>query len=230
MTDSIPEEWLALPRTPKEAKAVGSKHYFSGKQCQRGHLVPRLTSANKCTLCAREDNRERIPQIGAWKAANRDRVRASDQRYRERNREVIRKRSRDWSQKQRDEGTNYADRQNESNREYLKQRLATDPVFKWTARQRSRLSKRLAEHGGTKDQSSDELFGCTYQELRDHLEAQFTEGMTWENYGQWHLDHKRPCSSFDLSDPEQQKQCFHYTNLQPLWGEDNLRKSDTWED
>jgi hypothetical protein len=52
--------------------------------------------------------------------------------------------------------------------------------------------------------------------------------MSWGNYGLhgWHVDHIIPCASFDLTDPEQQRQCFHYTNLQPLWAEDNLRKSD----
>ena len=51
-------------------------------------------------------------------------------------------------------------------------------------------------------------------------------GMTWENYGEWHLDHMRPCASFNLEDPEEQKKCFHWTNLQPLWAKDNLAKSD----
>ena len=56
--------------------------------------------------------------------------------------------------------------------------------------------------------------------------------MSWDNYGThgWHIDHIRPCASFDLSDEEQQKICFHYTNLQPLWAEDNLKKSKKWEE
>jgi len=53
-------------------------------------------------------------------------------------------------------------------------------------------------------------------------------GQSFENYGTaWHVDHIRPCASFDLSDPEQQRQCFHFTNLQPLWDEINLEKSDS---
>ena len=54
--------------------------------------------------------------------------------------------------------------------------------------------------------------------------------MTRENHGECHYDHMRPCASFDLTDPEQQKQCFHYTNLQPLWAKDNPSKSDNWSE
>jgi hypothetical protein len=73
-----------------------------------------------------------------------------------------------------------------------------------------------------------DLIGCDVKKLKQHLESKFLNGMNWENYGfyGWHIDHIIPCSSFDLTDPEQQKKCFHYTNLQPLWAEDNLRKSD----
>ena len=74
--------------------------------------------------------------------------------------------------------------------------------------------------------STMELVGCTIDELRTFLAAEFAEGMTWENYGDWHIDHIRPCASFNLEDPEEQKKCFHWTNLQPLWAADNLAKSD----
>lgn len=75
-----------------------------------------------------------------------------------------------------------------------------------------------------------ELIGCSVPELRAHLERHFLPGMTWENYGPvWHIDHVRPCASFDLSDPAQQKRCFHYTNLRPLWAIDNIRKGRKWE-
>lgn len=79
--------------------------------------------------------------------------------------------------------------------------------------------------GSTKGGSTLTLTGVTsIGELKSILESKFLSGMTWENYGQWHVDHIRPCASFDLNDPVQQKECFHHSNLQPLWGLDNLRK------
>jgi hypothetical protein len=65
--------------------------------------------------------------------------------------------------------------------------------------------------------------------LIKHLESHFTEGMNWDNYGVygWHMDHIIPCAAFDLTKPEDQSKCFHYTNLQPLWAKDNLSKRDT---
>jgi len=99
-----------------------------------------------------------------------------------------------------------------------------DPTQKLLNSLRSRLSS--LTKGGRKSASTMDLTGCTVEALRQHLEAQFTDGMSWTNYGRdgWHIDHIRPCASFDLTDPEQQRQCFHYSNLQPLWAADNIRK------
>jgi hypothetical protein len=89
-----------------------------------------------------------------------------------------------------------------------------------------RVREELKKNNIKKISKSPELLGCTVQEAREHLEKQFKEGMTWENHGLygWHIDHIIPCASFDLTDPDQQKKCFHYTNLQPLWAKENLIK------
>ena len=83
--------------------------------------------------------------------------------------------------------------------------------------------------GDVKQASVTMIVGCTLPELQLHLQSLFTDGMPWDNYGEWHIDHIRPCSSFDLTDFEQQKICFHYTNLQPLWAIDNLIKGAKYE-
>jgi hypothetical protein len=70
------------------------------------------------------------------------------------------------------------------------------------------------------------LIGCSINELRAHLEAKFKEGMSWENYGKWHIDHIIPCSAFNLTDIQQQQECFNYKNLQPLWAKENWSKGN----
>lgn len=66
--------------------------------------------------------------------------------------------------------------------------------------------------------------GYTISELRRHLEKQFSEGMSWENYGQWHIDHIVPCAAFDMTDKQSFQQCWALENLQPLWASDNIQK------
>ena len=97
--------------------------------------------------------------------------------------------------------------------------------------QRARIRFAIKRNFGFKMETSTSLLGCTFEELKIHLESQFSPGMTWENYGKlgWEIDHKRPCTSFDLTDSEQQKQCFHFTNLQPLWQKQNASKGGKYE-
>jgi len=79
---------------------------------------------------------------------------------------------------------------------------------------------------GYKSASSLKLLGCDIEFFKKHLQKQFTEGMSWDNYGDWHIDHIIPCDSFDLTIPEEQAKCFHYTNCQPLWAKDNIIKGN----
>ena len=107
-----------------------------------------------------------------------------------------------------------------------KERLKSDSVFRILFSCRARLRNVLK--GQMKSGRTFDLIGCTPACLRNHIESQFIDGMSWDNYGQgkgkWHIDHILPCASFDLSKEDQQRLCFHWTNLQPLWGEDNIRK------
>ena len=72
------------------------------------------------------------------------------------------------------------------------------------------------------------MLGCTLAEARAHIEAQFRPGMSWENHGEWEIDHIRPVASFDLTDPDQARAAAHFTNLQPLWSVENRRKGVRW--
>ena len=115
---------------------------------------------------------------------------------------------------------------NETRRKNLQRRRDEEPRYKVMMAIHVRLYDAVKHQRGVKSAKTLELLGCTVEQLHTFLEAEFTDGMTWENYGEWHIDHIRPCASFNLEDPEEQKKCFHWTNLQPLWAKDNLAKSD----
>jgi hypothetical protein len=86
-----------------------------------------------------------------------------------------------------------------------------------------------AVKAGSKSRGVAALLGCSMDQFCGHLEIHFLPGMSWENYGKtgWEIDHKKPCCSFDLLDISQRQKCFHYSNLQPLWAEDNQKKGKT---
>jgi hypothetical protein len=135
--------------------------------------------------------------------------------WRENNKNKVYKQKREWFEKNRH-------KLNEQER----QRRKKDHAYRIKKNLRRRINN-VIKKPNKKHAPTFELLGCSLQEFLKHLEGQFVEGMNWNNYGNlWHIDHILPCASFDLTDPEQQRKCFHYTNLQPLWAIDNIRKRD----
>ena len=199
-----------LPRTRKEAQALGSKHYFTGKPCKRGHVTFRYTSANKCKDCSTVESRARLDEIVEWGRRNRDKRLAYQRKWRASNQEQANAANRRYEKTE--AGRAAAKRKKQTERGLIRSRLY------------ARLTLAVRAQEARKAGRTRDLVGCTWAELRQHLESRFQPGMSWENRSQWHIDHIRPCASFDLTDPEQQKECFHYSNLQPLWAEDNIKK------
>jgi len=105
---------------------------------------------------------------------------------------------------------------NRINRERCKIRYREDSQYRILCCLRSRVYQKLKEAKVEKSKTTLELLGCSMDEFKLHIEKQFQNGMSWENYGEWEIDHIIPCSAFDLTIPENQQKCFHYTNCQPL--------------
>lgn len=149
------------------------------------------------------------------KLKTRDQVAESKKRWANQNKDRIREISREWCRNNR-----------HKKYKYRGDKIAKDPIFHLSAVLRSRLSHAIRHD--TKSGSAIKDLGCSIEELKIYLESKFQEGMTWDNYGcrGWHIDHIIPLSSFDLMDREQLLKACHYTNLQPLWAKDNLKKSN----
>lgn len=140
---------------------------------------------------------------------------AYDKAYRLKHRERINALVREWHHSNK-----------ERLNEYCRNKRANDPQFAIRNNLRCRVNTALRNVGLKRDKHIEDLIGCTIEFLMGYLEAKFTDGMSWENRGKWHIDHIMPCASFDLTKSEQRSLCFHYTNLQPLWAVDNIVKSD----
>jgi 5-methylcytosine-specific restriction endonuclease McrA len=122
------------------------------------------------------------------------------------------------------------ERINKRQRKYEKFKYYSDPAYRLAVKTRGRIREYIKKLKVPKRDKSHQFLGCNYQFFRQYIEAKFTEGMTWEKFllGEIHIDHIRPISSFNLLDENELKKAFHYTNCQPLWAKDNLKKKDKW--
>ena len=173
------------------------------------------------------DNREYFKQ---YYLDNKEKISEYLKQYRLNNKEKINEQKKDYNLKNKKKISEY-DKQyfldNKPKRyAYISNKRKTDLAFALTDTLRARL--RQALNGTNKSKSTLKLLGCTVEYLIKHLEKQFKPGMTWENRHLFHIDHIRPCSSFDLTNPKQQSECFNDTNLQPLWAIDNIVKGAKW--
>ena len=109
-------------------------------------------------------------------------------------------------------------------REYRKKRYAKDPQYRLACILRARLNGALKNT--QKAGSAVKDLGCPIEEFILFIASKFSDGMSWNNYGEWEIDHIRPISMFDLTNREDFLRVCHFSNLQPLWKKDNIRKSD----
>lgn len=171
---------------------------------------------------------------------NKQRALMSNKLYRENNRDKRKQYANNYfkehyalnPQKYIDSTRCWAKRNKDRIRKRIKERFINDPEFKIIARFRDRIRFTIKKYKGIKQNSTLELLGCSIETARKHIEQQFKDGMNWSNCGAsgWHIDHIIPCSAFDLTKIEEQKKCFHYTNLQPLWAKENMSKGNKLPD
>jgi hypothetical protein len=141
-----------------------------------------------------------------------------------------------WSEKNREHLTEYhkqwrtenVDKWRKTKRDYEKNRKDSDPLYKLVANFRTAIYTVLKESNVDKYGHYFDVLQYTPEELINHLEKQFKDDMTWDNYGIWHVDHKLPITSFDIQEmgDEEFMKCWCLDNLQPMWGEENIRKSN----
>ena len=111
-------------------------------------------------------------------------------------------------------------------KKWHKKAYEANPQYRVRCILHKNLISALKRQKANKSSKTIKLLGLNYKEFKEYFEKLFRKGMNWENHGEWHIDHIVPCAKFDLTNPEHQKICFNYKNLQPLWAIENLKKSD----
>jgi hypothetical protein len=170
-----------------------------------------------------ENNKEKLnTQSRIYAKNHKEEIYKSKKLYYLNNKEKIKSYNDNNKEYFKQQGKIYKDNNKEKIRIYERNRLKTDINYRVLKNLRCRLWS--AVKNNVKSAPTKELLGCTSEELKIHLENKFTDGMNWDNYGEWHIDHIIPCCSFDMSSSDKQKECFHFSNLQPLWALDNMIK------
>ena len=180
----------------------------------------------------------------AWREANKEKIALQTKAYYESNKEKIKAYKKDWAKDNKEKLALKRKAYLEANKEkrkaygklwreankgkialyrraYEKNKRKNDAVFKLEYNLRTRTNNALRSANAYKNERFCDLLGCTIAEAYAYIESLFTNGMTWDNI---HIDHIRPCASFDLSKESERKKCFNYKNLAPLFAEDNLAK------
>jgi hypothetical protein len=166
-------------------------------------------------------NKEKIKQCKKkYRLKNKEKQKQYEKKWRLNNKEKANQKCKEWRLKNKEYSKKYLSK-------YEKKRRKIDPNFKLIKNMRTRIWFALKRK--YKSKSTIKLLGCSIEECWQHLESKFQPGMTRENHGLWHVDHIIPCASFDLKCPVQQLACFHYTNLQPLWAIDNIKKGAKYD-
>ncbi len=179
-----------------------SDFYFCSSNKDKHH--------NTCKNCASKNSKQ-------WRANNKERMKSNIERWRANNKEKLRRIRKEWR-------INNIERDKQSKKRY-RDRIIKIPERKLNQRISELICKSL-KRGSKGGRHWETLVGYTINELKEHLEKQFRPGMSWNNYGMWHIDHKKPKTSFDFKSPDDDgfKQCWALGNLQPLWAKDNINK------
>ena len=204
---------------------------------------------NVCKICRSQYDKEcylknkekRLKYAKEYQLKNKEKIREYDKEYHLKNKEKRNKRKKkeyrlknkeeikEYYQKNKEKRLKYAKeyylRNKEKRNEYVRNRTKTDPKFRLNKNVRNVIYQSL--HGNKNGAHWEDLVGYTLNDLKKHLEKQFTDGMNWNNYGEWHIDHIIPLSAFNFTKPKHIgfRKAWELENLQPLWAEENLSKN-----
>ena len=193
----------------------------------------RQDNCKECIKNYSRDNSERLRAKSIkWYKENLNKAKEKNKKWRKDNPEKTAEYSKKYRQDNFEKIADYNRKRKQENpayhREYEKKRRQSDPLYKMICYLRNRIGSYCRDIGANRTTRTKDMLGLDLSTFKSYMESKFQDGMTWENYGQWHVDHIKPIS---LARNEKEIiELNHYTNLQPLWASDNIKKSNRYEE
>jgi len=231
---AMKEDLTTQELSKKEKARLAEKLCYEKNKEKRHETARKYYLKNREKLKQRyESNREeRIVKMKEHHALNKEKHSQQMREWRQNNKQHLKEYYEKNKERVKQRDKQYFTKNRERINERLRKKYNENAQYKINVILRTRFYKCLKERKTTKSKRMVELVGCDITEVKTYIELQWQPGMTWENHGNrgWHIDHIKPVNTFDLTDIEQQKLCFHYTNLRPLWAADNLSRPDDGSD
>jgi len=183
-----------------------------------------------CKICVKEDRLKNSEHIVEYRKQYAIKNKENRRLYKLKNKEKLKEQDKQYRLNNKDRYNQWRISNkksiNDKINQYNKNRKLIDPLFKLSCNIRTLICNCIKRQGYKKTSTTFKILGCSFEEFKQHLENQFTEGMTWNNAGEWHIDHIYPVSL--ATDENHLIKLNHYTNLQPLWAIDNIKKSNKY--
>ena len=173
-----------------------------------------------------QENKDKIKE---YRQENKDKIKQYNKLYKQENNDEIKEynklyRQQENKDKKKENYKLYRQENKDKINKYRRERNKTDVIYNIKNRIRSRICEAFTKKGYTKKSKTYQILGADFEIVKKHIERQFVKGMSWYNREEWHIDHIIPLASANTE--EELIKLNHYTNLQPLWAEDNLSKND----
>lgn len=208
------ENYEELPKTRREADLLNVSYYFTGRSCKRGHVVPRYVKNSDCVSCI----------VFRYQSQDHETKKKKQKEDYEANKEARNAYKRQWRAQNKDKVRAGREHMKTTRNAQRRARYKQDVKYRLDNQYRNMMRRSIAAARSGKTSSTSELMGYSSSDLKESVESKFLDGMSWENYGDWHIDHMYPISRYVQDGIEDPSIINDLDNLIPMWSEHNIRK------
>lgn len=178
----------------------------------------------RCKYCCKKYRKDNVEHIKNYRKENKERQKETHRRWRKENKDYLNQYYSQWREQNKDYLKTYREGYKERRRSIERERRNSEPLYKMGVYLRNRTLSAFKSKRWNKNNKTQHILGADYETIFNHIQSRFKGGMSWDNFGEWQIDHIIPLASANTE--EELIGLCHYTNLQPLWAEENLIKGN----